>query len=145
MQALACEATTIDPVPASAEPLPEAAAAIPPEEAAAPSASASKRERKNKIFGFSACSVVKALGRAGVKWKEADAILRSHGVSMSKASVSVQLGFGRNESVWEKHGKPAELSEEQITELRRSAEGAVFYSIEEVGSEGASTVLVPRV
>jgi hypothetical protein len=32
--------------------------------------------------------------------------------------VSVQLGFGRNETTWEKRGEPAPLTEDQITELR---------------------------
>jgi len=74
--------------------------------------------RKNKIHGFSACAVAKALGRAGVKWEEADRIFRAHGIEMSKASLSVQLGFGRNPESWKKHGQPAPLTEEQIAELR---------------------------
>jgi hypothetical protein len=86
---------------------------------------APKRERKSggstsvhpKILGFSACAVLKALGRAGLKYPEADAILKRHGIEMPKASVSVQLGFGRNEHTWPRHGQPAPLSPEQLKEL----------------------------
>ena len=90
-----------------------------------PSPPAPKRERKGgggsvhpKIFGFSACAVLKALGRAGVKYPEADAILKRHGIDMSKASVSVLLGFGRNEHTWQRHGQPAPLTSEQVVKLR---------------------------
>ena len=75
--------------------------------------------RKNKILGFSACAVAKALGRAGIKLEEADQILRRQGVAMTRASLSVQLGFGRNEATWEKRGEPAPLTEAQIAELRQ--------------------------
>ena len=86
---------------------------------------APKRERKGggsssvhpKILGFSACAILKALGRAGVKYPEADAILKRHGIEMPKASVSVQLGFGRNEHTWQRHGQPAPLTPEQLKEL----------------------------
>ena len=74
--------------------------------------------RKNKIHGFSACAVAKAFGKAGVKWEEADRIFRAHGIEMSKASLSVQLGFGRNPATWEKRGEPAPLTDEQIAGLR---------------------------
>lgn len=74
--------------------------------------------RKNRVFGFSACAVAKALGAAGVKYEETDRIFRAHGIMMSKASLSVQLGFGRNSKSWERHGIPAALTEEQIAELR---------------------------
>lgn len=70
-----------------------------------------------KILGFSACAVLKALGRAGVKYPEADAILKRHGIEMPKASVSVQLGFGRNEHTWQRHGQPAPLTPEQLKDL----------------------------
>jgi hypothetical protein len=76
--------------------------------------------RKSKILGFSACAIAKALGRAGLKLEEADRILRVHGVEMSRASLSVQLGFGRNEATWEKRGEPAPLTEDQIAELRQA-------------------------
>ncbi|MBC2592805.1 hypothetical protein H5P28_00880 [Ruficoccus amylovorans] len=85
---------------------------------------AAKRERKGggsvypKILGFSACAVLKALGRAGVKYPEADAILKRHGIEMPKASVSVQLGFGRSEHTWQRHGQPAPLTPEQLKALR---------------------------
>jgi len=72
----------------------------------------------NRIFGFSACAVAKALGKAGVKYAEGDRILRSHGIEMPKASLSVQLGFGRNPASWERHGQPADLTEAQVAELR---------------------------
>ncbi len=77
--------------------------------------------RKNKIHGFSACAVAKALGAAGIKWEEADKIMRAHGIEMPKASLSVQLGFGRNRATWEKRGEPAALTPEQIAELRTAA------------------------
>jgi hypothetical protein len=77
------------------------------------------KPRKNKILGFSACAVAKALGAAGIKFQEADLIFRAHGIEMPKASLSVQLGFGRRPATWERHGKPAELSAEQINELRQ--------------------------
>ena len=80
--------------------------------------------RKRPLFlGYSACAVLKALGRAGVKYPEADAILKRHGIEMTKASVSVQLGFGRNERTWERHGKPAPLTEEQLATLREDSNG----------------------
>jgi len=72
---------------------------------------------RKTIFGHSACSVLKALGRAGLKYQQADAILKHHGIEMPKASVSVQLGFGRNERTWQRHGKPADLTVEQMKEL----------------------------
>jgi hypothetical protein len=83
--------------------------------------------RRIKIFEHSACAVIKALGQLGMKWAQADRILRHHGIEMSKASISVQLGFGRNEHTWTRHGKPAELSAEQIAQLRAL-----------LGEEGAS-------
>ncbi len=73
--------------------------------------------KRAQILGYSACAVLKALGRAGVKYPEADAILKRHGIEMTKASISVQLGFGRNEHTWERHGKPAPLTEEQLALL----------------------------
>ena len=78
----------------------------------------SAKPRKNKIHGFSACAVAKALGAAGVKHEEAERIFRAHGIEMPKASLSVQLGFGRRPATWERHGKPAELTPKQIAELR---------------------------
>lgn len=77
--------------------------------------------RKNKIHGFSACAVAKALGAVGVKYDEADRIFLAHGIEMPKASLSVQLGFGRRPETWNRHGKPAELTEAQIAELRAGA------------------------
>ena len=74
--------------------------------------------RKNKILGFSACATAKALGNAGVKHEEADRIFRAHGIQMPKASLSVQLGFGRRPETWERHGQPAAISDAQIKELR---------------------------
>ena len=79
-----------------------------------------KGTKLNRIFGFSACAIAKALCKTGVKHEEADRIFRAHGIEMPKASLSVQLGFGRNPASWERHGKPAELSENQILELRES-------------------------
>jgi len=77
--------------------------------------------RKATILDHSACAVAKALGKAGIKWEEADKIMRAHGVEMPKASLSVQLGFGRNKATWEKRGEPASLTEAQIAELRKAA------------------------
>ena len=76
------------------------------------------KARKPLIFGFSACAVAKALGKAGLKYEEADRIFRSHQILMPKSSLSVQLGFGRNAPTWEQHGKPADLTDSQIAELR---------------------------
>lgn len=78
----------------------------------------SDRVRKNKIHGFSACAVAKALGKAGIKWEEANRIFCAHGIEMPKASLSVQLGFGRCEATWAKRGEPAPLTDEQIADLR---------------------------
>lgn len=73
--------------------------------------------KRHQILGHSACAVLKALGKAGVKYPEADAILKRHGIEMPKASVNVQLGFGRNEHTWQRHGQPAPLTKEQFIEL----------------------------
>lgn len=81
-----------------------------------------EKPRHARIFDHSACAVARALGKEGVKWAEADAILRAHGVAMSKASLSVQLGFGRNSATWEKRGEPAPLTAAQIKELRKAAQ-----------------------
>ena len=72
-------------------------------------------------MGFSACAVAKALGKAGLKYEEADRIFKAHGITMPKASLSVHLGFGRNPNAWERHGKPAELNDAQVAELRAGA------------------------
>ena len=100
------------PAPAAEQDLQQTSPATP--EAKQPASKA----RKNKVLGHSACAVAKALGKAGVKYEEADRIFRGHGIEMPKASLSVQLGFGRNEATWERHGKPAELTDAQIAELR---------------------------
>ena len=95
-------------------------ASIPSEDAgeAVPVSETVLVRKRIQILGHSACAVLKALGKVGVKYSEADAILKRHGIEMTKASVSVQLGFGRNEHTWERHGQPAPLTEEQITALR---------------------------
>lgn len=80
-----------------------------------------RKGTRHTILGHSACAVIKALGKAGVKYPEADTILKGHGIEMPKASVSVQLGFGRNEKSWERHGQPAPLSEAEIRELRSAS------------------------
>ena len=105
-------------------PLAAATAPEPPAQqpaAAAPAAGRPKGTKLNKIMGFSACAVAKVLGKAGVKHDESSRIFLAHGIAMPKASLSVQLGFGRNPAAWERHGKPAELSEAQIAELRAGA------------------------
>jgi len=65
-----------------------------------------------KILGHSACSVIRALGKAGVKGPKAKEILAKHDITMPPASISVQLGFGRS-------GKKecAPLTADQIQEL----------------------------
>ncbi len=85
----------------------------------APKSAPRKGGKYPEIFGFSVCAVAKALGQAEIKWEEADKIMRAKGVEMPKASLSVQLGFGRRPQTWERHGKPAELTETQIAELRK--------------------------
>lgn len=105
----------------------KAASVAPPNAPAPAEASAAQDAAKpgrpagvkhNKLLGFSACAVAKALGRVGVKFDEADRIMKAHGVAMPKASLSVQLGFGRNPNSWERHGQPAGLTDEQLAELR---------------------------
>jgi len=76
--------------------------------------------RLNRILGHSACAIAKALGAAGIKWEEADRVMRAHGITMPKPSLSVQLGFGRNRATWEKRGNPAPLTEAQIKDLREA-------------------------
>jgi len=53
-----------------------------------------------------------------VKHEEAARIFLAFGIEMPKTSLSVQLGFGRNPAAWERHGKPAELTDVQIDVLR---------------------------
>jgi hypothetical protein len=89
----------------------------PPSVVPAPETERSKG-KLNRILGFSACAVAKALGKAGVKYAEGDRIFRAHGIEMPKSSLSVQLGFGRNPASWERHGQPANLTDAQIAELR---------------------------
>jgi len=103
-----------------AQATPEPPAAPPPQTAVPEDspATTSGKPRKNKIHGFSACAVAKALGAAGVKHEEAERIFRAHGIEMPKTSLSVQLGFGRRPVTWERHGNPAELTPEQIADLR---------------------------
>lgn len=81
-------------------------------------AKAPRKGTRHTVLGHSACAVLKALGKAGIKYPEADAILKRHGIEMPKASVSVQLGFGRNEKTWERHGQPAPLTDAEIASLR---------------------------
>jgi len=76
--------------------------------------------KHTKLLGFSACAVAKALGRVGVKFDEADRIMKAHGITMTKPSLSVQLGFGRNPKSWERHGQPASLGDKKLAELRAS-------------------------
>ncbi len=108
----------------------KAASVAPPEEPAPAEPTAAQDAVKpgrptgvkhNKLVGFSACAVAKALGRVGVKFDEADRIMKAHGVTMPKASLSVQLGFGRNPKSWDRHGQPAGLSDQQLAELRAVA------------------------
>ena len=106
------------PLIAAAAPKPAPAPAAP---IATTPAGRPKGTKLNRIFGFSACAVAKALGKAGVRHEEAARIFLAHGITMPKASLSVQLGFGRNPAAWERHGKPAELTDVQIAELRAGA------------------------
>ena len=82
--------TAFHPIPTTA-PLPSPAPDMPSGEAKPATG------RKNKIHRFSACAVAKALGKAGVKWEEANRILHAHGIEMPKASLSVQLGLPRQD------------------------------------------------
>jgi hypothetical protein len=100
------------------KPSPAAKPAPEPEPANAVPKPAQAKGKLNRIFGFSACAVAKALGKVGVKYAEADRIFRTHGIGMPKSSLSVQLGFGRNTASWERHGQPANLTEAQVAELR---------------------------
>jgi len=76
-------------------------------------------KRMPKIMDFSVCAVVRALGAAGVQNGHAKAILAAHGINdMPPASLSVQLGFGRNGT---EGRKPAPLTTEQLNELTASA------------------------
>jgi hypothetical protein len=99
---------------------PEPAVPEPEEETNRHSAIQNRKSRRHQILGHSACAILKALGKAGIKYPEADAILKRHGIEMPKASVNVQLGFGRNEHTWQRHGQPAPLTDEQVDRLRRS-------------------------
>ncbi len=103
------------PTPEAEQPAPKLAA---PKTDATPGVS---KAHKNKVLGYSACAVAKALGKAGVKHEEAVRIFLAHGIEMPKASLSVQLGFGRNPASWKRHGNPAALTAEQIIELRTQA------------------------
>jgi hypothetical protein len=82
------------------------------------STKAPRKGTRHTILGHSACAILKALGKAGVKYPEADEILKHHGIEMPKTSVSVQLGFGRNENSWKRHGQPAALTDRDIKSLR---------------------------
>ena len=74
-------------------------------------------KRMNKIMGSSVCSVVRALGAAGVTAPQATAILAANGIiDMSPGSMSVQLGFGRNGKL-----KCADLTAEQLQTIMASA------------------------
>lgn len=84
-------------------------------------AKAPRKGTRHMILGHSACAVLKALGKSGVKYPEANEILRRHGIEMPKASVSVQLGFGRNEKAWQRHGQPAPLTDKDIKSLRAAS------------------------
>jgi len=48
--------------------------------------------------------------------------MRAHDIEMPKASLSVQLGFGRRSQTWVRHGQPANLTDAQIQELRKQVQ-----------------------
>jgi hypothetical protein len=98
------------------QPTPEPVESTEPAQAKAP-----RKGTRHTVLGHSACAVLKALGKAGVKYPEADQILKRHGIEMPKASVSVQLGFGRNEKAWQRHGQPAPLTDKDIKSLRAAS------------------------
>ena len=81
-----------------------------------------KVSKSPKIMGFGKCAFVKALGRLGYNCEQAQKILAHFGVEMPEKSVRIQLYFGKNEKFWKKFGKPAELSEEQKSELKSIVE-----------------------
>jgi len=116
-------ASAPEPEPEPVQPVSPPQPVPPPQPAAveqqpAPTAGRPKGTKLNRIMGFSACAVAKALGKAGVKHEEAARIFQAHEIVMPKASLSVQLGFGRNPATWERHGKPADLTDVQIDVLR---------------------------
>ena len=117
-------APTPEPEPVQPVPPPQPAPVEQPspvEQQPAPATGRPKGAKLNRILGFSACAVAKALGKAGVKHEEAARIFHAHEIVMPKASLSVQLGFGRNPATWDRHGQPAALTEAQIAELRAGA------------------------
>lgn len=75
-----------------------------------------KVAKNPKIMGFGKCAFVKALGRMGYDYARARKVLEHFGVGMPEKSLKIQLYFGRDEKFWDKFGKPAELSEDQINQ-----------------------------
>ena len=79
----------------------------------------SKTSKISKIMGFSKCSFVKALGKNGYTYYHAKKVLDACGISMPEASIRIQIYFGKKSNLWEKFGKPAELTQEQIDEIEK--------------------------
>lgn len=69
-----------------------------------------------EIFGFSATSVLRALGKAGVTCKHARAIMKEKGIKISDKSCDTQVSFGRCNT-----RTPAPITPTQLTELRECA------------------------
>lgn len=70
-------------------------------------------------MGFSKCSFVKALGKNGYTYYHAKKVLNACGISMPKASIRIQIYFGKKSDLWKTFGKPAELTQEQIEEIEK--------------------------
>lgn len=79
----------------------------------------SKTSKVSKIMGFSKCSFVKALGKNGHTYYHAKKVLNACGISMPKASIRIQIYFGKKSDLWKTFGKPAELTQEQIEEIEK--------------------------
>lgn len=76
-----------------------------------------KNPKRSQIMGHSKCAFVKSLGQNGYKYYEAKKVLDALGISMSAASIKIQIYFGKNEKTWDKFGKPAELTSQQKSEI----------------------------
>jgi len=76
---------------------------------------AKSKSTRVKIFGQSVCLSIARLGKAGVKVKQAMAIMDQYGVHVKPSSIVVQLSVGRN------GGPMAELTDQQIEQLKAMA------------------------
>lgn len=79
-------------------------------------AKVAKTNRLGEIHGFSIGSVINRLGVEGVKTSDACLILESQGVEVKKQTVAWNINEGSHG-----RGKAAELTKEQVKELKASA------------------------